>query len=86
MHFIFLCGIIIPFLNRQKSKLKDKLRGEWFRELGIEGKSKDYFYNKQEFEQYLKIMGNMKKENKTNGIQQKLEGFYVKSFRQDAHI
>ena len=30
-----------------KTKLKDKLRGEWFRELGIEGKSKDYFYNKK---------------------------------------
>ena len=61
-----------------KTKLKDKLRGEWFRELGIEGKSKDYFYNKQEFEQYLKIMGNMKKENKTMGFKQKLERFLRK--------
>ena len=61
-----------------KTKLKDKLRGEWFRELGIEGKSKDYFYNKQEFEQYLKIMGNMKKENKTMGFKQKLKRFLRK--------
>lgn len=61
-----------------KTKLKDKLKTEWFRELGIEGKSKEYFYNKQEFEQYLKIMGNMKKENKTMGFKQKLKGFLRK--------
>ena len=61
-----------------KTKLKDKLRGEWFRELGVEGKSKEYFYNKQEFEQYQKIMGNMKKENETMGFKQKLKRFLRK--------
>ena len=61
-----------------KTKLKDKLKTEWFRELGIEGKSKEYFYNKQEFEQYQKIMGNMKKENKTMGFKQKLKRFLRK--------
>lgn len=61
-----------------KTKLKDKLRGEWFRELGVEGKSKDYFYNKQEFEQCQKIMGNMKKENETMGFKQKLKRFLRK--------
>lgn len=61
-----------------KTKLKDKLKTEWFRELGVEGKSKDYFYNKQEFEQYQKIMGNMKKENETMGFKQKLKRFLRK--------
>ena len=61
-----------------KTKLKDKLKTEWFRELGIEGKSKEYFYNKQEFEQYQKIMGNMKKENETMGFKQKLKRFLRK--------
>lgn len=61
-----------------KTKLKDKLKTEWFRELGVEGKSKDYFYNKQEFEQYKKIMGNMKKENETMGFKQKLKRFLRK--------
>ena len=61
-----------------KTKLKDKLKTEWFREFGVEGKSKDYFYNKQEFEQCQKIMGNMKKENKTMGFKQKLKGFLRK--------
>ena len=40
-----------------KSLLKDKLKNEWFRELGIEGKKREYFYNKHEFGQYLEIMG-----------------------------
>lgn len=36
-------------------KLFDKLKNEWWKDLGVEGKSKDYFYNKKEFEQYEKL-------------------------------
>jgi len=33
-------------------KLFDKLKNEWWAELGVAGKDKSYFYNKKEFEQY----------------------------------
>jgi len=63
-----------------KTKLKEKL--EWFKELGIEGKNKEYFYIKQEFEQYQQIMGQIpeatKKENETMGFKQKLKRFLRK--------
>lgn len=36
-------------------KLFDKLKDEWWKDLGVEGKDKDYFYNKKEFEQYEKL-------------------------------
>lgn len=36
-------------------KLFDKLKNEWWKDLGVEGKSKEYFYNKKEFEQYEKL-------------------------------
>lgn len=36
-------------------KLFDKLKNEWWKDLGVEGKDKDYFYNKKEFEQYEKL-------------------------------
>lgn len=40
-----------------KSKLKDKLVSEWFAELQIKGKSKDYFSASNEYRQYRKMMG-----------------------------
>ena len=36
-------------------KLYDKLKNEWWKELGVEGKPREYFYNKKEFEQYEKL-------------------------------
>lgn len=36
-------------------KLFDKLKNEWWKDLGVEGKKSDYFYNKKEFEQYEKL-------------------------------
>ncbi len=36
-------------------KLFDKLKNEWWKDLGVEGKTRDYFYNKKEFEQYEKL-------------------------------
>ena len=38
-------------------KLYKKLNEEWWKELGIDGKTKSYFYNKKEFLQYVKIRG-----------------------------
>lgn len=38
-----------------RTTLIDKMNAEWFAELGIKGKPKDYFYNKKEYEQYAKI-------------------------------
>lgn len=35
--------------------LLDKLKGGWFRDLGIEGKPESYFYNKGEYKQYKKL-------------------------------
>lgn len=39
-----------------KSMLGEKLRNEWFKELGVDGKDEGYFYIKSEYEQYLKLM------------------------------
>lgn len=65
-----------------KTTLENKLKNEWFRELGVEGKTRDYFYIKKEFEQYQQIMGlapeATKKENKTMGFKQKLKNFLRK--------
>lgn len=36
-------------------KLYKKLNEEWWKELGIEGKTRSYFYNKKEFLQFVKI-------------------------------
>lgn len=38
------------------SKLYDRLKNEWWQELGVAGKDRDYFYNKKEYEQFEKIM------------------------------
>ena len=38
-----------------RTTLIDKMNAEWYAELGIKGKPKDYFYNKKEYEQYAKI-------------------------------
>lgn len=38
------------------SKLYDKLKNEWWQELGVAGKEKGYFYNKKEYEEFEKIM------------------------------
>ena len=35
-----------------KTMLINKMNDDWFQELGIKGKSRDYFYNKKEFNQY----------------------------------
>lgn len=36
--------------------LRNKLLEEWFADLGISGKNKEYFYNKSEYEQYAKLI------------------------------
>lgn len=36
-------------------KLFDKLKNEWWKDLGVQGKPRDYFYNKKEFDQYEKL-------------------------------
>lgn len=38
-----------------QSLLKEKLLSEWFTELGITGKPREYFYNQSEYAQYLKL-------------------------------
>ena len=38
-----------------KSILIDKMKKEWFEELGIKGKNEEYFYNKKEYKQYKKL-------------------------------
>ena len=38
------------------SKLYDKLKNEWWQELGVADKGSSYFYNKKEYEQFAKIM------------------------------
>lgn len=37
------------------SVLKKKLMNEWFEDLGIKGKKRDYFYIQSEFDQYVKL-------------------------------
>ena len=66
-----------------KSMLKDKLTKEWFRELGIEGKTKEYFYIKQEYEQYQQLIGqipsgDMKKGDSNMGFMKKVKRFLRK--------
>ncbi|MDO5539799.1 MAG: glycosyltransferase [Eubacteriales bacterium] len=39
-----------------KTKLLEKLKGEWFSQLGITGKDRDYFYNKKEYDKYTCIV------------------------------
>lgn len=38
-------------------KLYDKLKNEWWRELGVAGRERDYFYNKKEFDKYKELFG-----------------------------
>ncbi len=40
-----------------KTMLKNKLTAEWFEELGIKGKTKNYFYIQSEYKQYTEIIG-----------------------------
>ena len=42
-----------------KSLLKEKLEKEWLQELGIRGKTEEYFYNKKEYQQYKEYFGNI---------------------------
>ena len=42
----------------KKEVLFNKLKQEWFREFGIEGREKTYFYNKKEYNKYCAIMEN----------------------------
>ena len=37
------------------TKLFAKLRDEWWQQLGVAGKSSDYFYNKKEYDEYAKL-------------------------------
>ena len=39
-----------------KQKLRARLKDEWFGELGIVGRSKEYFYNRGEYDEYVEIM------------------------------
>lgn len=39
-----------------KEKLFEKLRDEWWKELGIADKDADYFYNNREYEEYKKLI------------------------------
>lgn len=36
-------------------KLYDKLKNEWWKDLGVAGKDREYFYNKKEFDEYKKL-------------------------------
>lgn len=38
-----------------KTILIKKMKEEWFKTLGIEGKAKDYFYNQKEYKKYMEI-------------------------------
>lgn len=40
----------------KKLLLYDKLKKEWLQELGVKGKEEKYFYNKSEYNKYLKII------------------------------
>lgn len=41
----------------KKEVLFYKLKNEWFKEFGVEGREEKYFYNKQEYKKYLNIVG-----------------------------
>ena len=53
LHFS-LCNIN-TLAEPTKSILIDKMKKEWFEELGIKGKNEEYFYNKKEYKQYKKL-------------------------------
>lgn len=40
-----------------KHLLKEKLCNEWFADLGIQGKPREYFYNRSEYDEYLELTG-----------------------------
>ena len=42
--------------DQTKPKLKEKLKDEWFENLGIKGKPENYFYNKFEYHEYLDLI------------------------------
>lgn len=42
--------------GEMKKELYRMLKRKWFRELGIAGRGKEYFYNKGEYEEYREIM------------------------------
>lgn len=42
----------------KKGILYEKLKKDWFRELGVKGKKEKYFYNKGEYQKYQRIMKN----------------------------
>lgn len=42
--------------GKAREDLFHKLKGEWFEEFGIKGKTDSYFYNKDEYEQYKRIV------------------------------
>lgn len=44
-----------------KTILENKLLDEWFEDLGIAGKNKDYFYNKSEYRQYEELLKKKRK-------------------------
>lgn len=53
LHF---CLWNVETLNGEKKEvLYNALKTEWFAELGIEGHDENYFYNKNEYEKFLKI-------------------------------
>ena len=60
-----------------KSKLKEKLTGEWFKEMGIEGKNKDFFELPKDYGKYLKITGKSQ-EDKMSVILRKIKRFLRK--------
>ena len=39
-----------------KDDMLNKLKNEWFTEFGITGKQESYFYNKKEYNQYMKLI------------------------------
>ena len=36
-------------------KLFERRKNEWWQDLGVAGKGREYFYNKKEFDQYEKL-------------------------------
>ena len=42
-----------------KTILREKLLSEWFEDLGIAGKNRDFFYMKSEYEQYVRLTDKM---------------------------
>ena len=38
-----------------RSRLIEKMKSQWFSDLGIAGKSRDYFYNQKEFKEYERL-------------------------------